>query len=208
MDVGSANIAASAMTLNSLPRVTALVLLVGAAFGSAGAVAAEPRGMPQLDISTFTPQLVWLAIWFVVLYLLMAKLALPRVAAVMETRRRRREDDLARAAQMKADAEAASTAYQKALADARAEAQATIKETSDRLAAEAAERQRALAGALAEQIADAEHRIAATKAQALAEVRGIAFDVGRSVVEKLTGATPDPERMAAAVDANLSGRVH
>ena len=73
--------------------------------------------MPQLDISTFTPQLVWLAIWFVVLYLLMAKLALPRIARAMEARRRRREDDLARAAQLKAEADEASAAYQKTLAE-------------------------------------------------------------------------------------------
>jgi F-type H+-transporting ATPase subunit b len=164
--------------------------------------------MPQLDISTFTPQLVWLAIWFVVLYLLMAKLALPRIARAMEARRRRREDDLARAAQLKAEADAASAAYQKTLAEARAQAQATIKETSDRLAADAAERQRALAATLAEQIEAAERRIAATKEQALAEVRGIAVDVGRSVVEKLTGAVPDAAKMAAAVDSSLSGRAH
>jgi F-type H+-transporting ATPase subunit b len=164
--------------------------------------------MPQLDISTIVPQLVWLAISFVVLYLLMAKLALPRVATVMESRRRRREGDLARAAQLKADAEAASAAYQKALAEARAQAQATIKETSDRLAADAAERQRALAATLAEQIAEAERRIAATKEQALAEVRGIAVDVGRSVVEKLIGAAPDSARMGSAVDSSLAGRVH
>lgn len=164
--------------------------------------------MPQLDISTFTPQLVWLAICFVVLYLLMSKVALPRVSKIMETRQLRREDDLTRAARLKADAEAASAAYQKVLAEARAQAQATIKETSDRLAADAAERQRALAAILAEQIADAERRIAATKEQALAEVRGIAVDVGRSVVEKLTGAAPDPVRLAAAVDSSLPGRVH
>jgi F-type H+-transporting ATPase subunit b len=164
--------------------------------------------MPQLDISTFTPQLVWLAIWFVVLYLLMAKLAMPRIARAMEARRRRREDDLARAAQLKAEAEAANAAYQKTLAEARAQAQAAIKETSDRLAAEAAKQQRALAATLAEQIEAAERRIAATKEQALAEVRGIAVDVGRSVVEKLTGAAPDAAKMAAAVDTSLSGRAH
>jgi F-type H+-transporting ATPase subunit b len=164
--------------------------------------------MPQLDISTFTPQLVWLAIWFVVLYLLMAKLALPRIARAMEARRRRREDDLARAAQLKAEADEASAAYQKTLAEARAQAQATIKETSDRLAADAAARQRALAATLAEQIEAAERRIAATKEQALAEVRGIAVDVGRSIVEKLTGAVPDAAKMAAAVDSSLAGRAH
>jgi F-type H+-transporting ATPase subunit b len=164
--------------------------------------------MPQLDISTFTPQLVWLTIWFVVLYLLMAKLAMPRIARAMEARRRRREDDLARAAQLKAEAEAANAAYQKTLAEARAQAQAAIKETSDRLAAEAAKQQRALAATLAEQIEAAERRIAATKEQALAEVRGIAVDVGRSVVEKLTGAVPDTAKMAAAVDSSLAGRAH
>ena len=164
--------------------------------------------MPQLDISTFTPQLVWLAIWFVVLYLLMAKLALPRIARAMEARRRRREDDLARAAQLKAEADEASAAYQKTLAEARAQAQSTIKEASDRLAADAAQQQRALAATLAEQIEAAERRIAATKEQALAEVRGIAVDVGRSIVEKLTGAVPDAAKMAAAVDGSLSGRAH
>ena len=63
-----------------------------------------------------------------------------------------------------------------------------------------------MAATLAEQIAEAERRILATKEQALAEVRGIAVDVGRSVVEKLTGAAPDAAKMAAAVDSSLSGR--
>jgi len=168
--------------------------------------------MPQLDISTFTPQLFWLAVWFVVLYLLMAKIGLPRIAVALDARRQRREDDLARAAQMKADAEVANAGFQQTMAQARAEAQAVIKEAADRLAAEAAERQRALAESLAEQIAEAEQRIADARTQALSEVRGIAIDVGRAVVEKLTGSTPDAARMAAAVDGSLTerapGQVH
>src|SRR5205807_1626521 len=57
--------------------------------------------MPQLDVSTFTPQLFWLAVWFVILYLLMAKIGLPRIAVALDARRQRREDDLVRAARMK-----------------------------------------------------------------------------------------------------------
>ena len=62
--------------------------------------------MPQLDVSTFPPQLIWLAITFIVLYLLMSKLGLPQVHAIIEARRQRLDDDLARAAEIKAEAEA------------------------------------------------------------------------------------------------------
>ena len=76
--------------------------------------------MPQLDLSTFPPQLVWLAISFVVLYLLMARLGLPRVGATIEARRRHLDEDLARAAELRTQAEAALAAYEAAQAQARA----------------------------------------------------------------------------------------
>ena len=164
--------------------------------------------MPQLDLSTFTPQLFWLAVWFVVLYLLMAKIGLPRIAVAIDARRQRREDDLARAGRLKAEAELANAAFLRTMATARAEAQALLKETGDRLAAEAAQRQRALAADLASQIAAAEQRIADTKEAALSEVRGIAIDVGRSVVEKLTGSAPEAASLLAAVDRSLAGQAH
>jgi F-type H+-transporting ATPase subunit b len=161
--------------------------------------------VPQLDVSTFTPQLFWLAVWFVVLYLLMAKIGLPRIAAVLDARRLRREDDLERAARLKTEAETANAAFLQTMARARAQAQAVLKETSDRLAAEAARGQRDLAAALAEQIAAAEQRIAASKETALSDVRGVAIDVGRAVVEKLTGSPPEAAGLAAAVDRSLAG---
>ena len=185
-----------------------IVSLAGAAVlfaGYAGAVEHE-RGMPQLKIPDFTPQVFWLVIWFVILYLLMSKLGLPRIEAIRDARRQRREDDLARAARLKADAETASAAYQKALADARAQAQATLKATADRRAAEAAERQRSLATPLGQQIEEAERRIVASKEEALAEIRNVAVDVGRAVVEKLTGSAPDVARMTTAVERSLNGQ--
>jgi F-type H+-transporting ATPase subunit b len=162
--------------------------------------------MPQLDYHTFAPQLVWLAITFVVLYVLMSRLALPKVRGAIEGRRRHLDGDLGRAAALKEEAEAALAAYQKTLAEARASAQETLRQTGERLAAEAAERQRQLAATLAEQIAAAEARIAAGKEQALGEIRGIAAEVGGAIVEKLTGAAPNAQAMTNAVARALNGR--
>lgn len=161
--------------------------------------------MPQLDYHTFVPQLVWLAISFIVLYVLMSRLALPKVRTAIEGRRRHLDDDLGRAAALKEEAELALAAYQKTLADARAAAQDTLRQTSEKLAADAAQRQQQLSATLAEQIAAAEARIAASKEQALADVRSIAAEVGGAVVEKLTGAPPQADAMARAVGRALNG---
>ncbi|MGH7095906.1 MAG: F0F1 ATP synthase subunit B' [Stellaceae bacterium] len=157
--------------------------------------------MPQLDPTTFTPQLFWLLVIFAVLYVLMRRFAVPQVGRVIENRQKRLDADLGRASELKAQAESVLAEYQRTLATAREEAQATLRQTSERLAAEAAERQRDVAASLAEQIEAAERRIVAMKDQALAEMRGIAIEVGGAVVEKLTGAAPDPARLAAAVDS-------
>lgn len=170
----------------------------------------QPSGhksqMPQLDPETYVPQLFWLFVTFFVLYVLMKRLALPRVGRAIEARRERLDGDLARASALKTEAETVLADYEKALAGARSEAQTTLRTTGERLAAEAAERQRQLAASLNQQIEAAEQRIVATKDQALADVRGIATEVGRAVVERLTGATPDAGRMAAAVDGALARR--
>jgi F-type H+-transporting ATPase subunit b len=162
--------------------------------------------MPQLEVSTFVPQLFWLAITFVILYLLMAGIGLPRVGAAIDARRRRVDDDLARAAQLKTEAETVLAAYQETLAKARADAQAAVKETTDRMAAEAAERQRQLGEALARQTVEAERQITAAKQRALSEMPEIVAEVARSVTEKVTGSAPDPAGLAAAVDRALAER--
>jgi F-type H+-transporting ATPase subunit b len=162
--------------------------------------------LPQLEVSTFVPQLVWLAITFVILYLLMAGIGLPRVGGAIDARRRRVDDDLARAAQLKSEAEAVLAAYRETLAKARAEAQTAVKETTDRMAAGAAERQRQLSETLARQTAEAERQIAEAKRRALSEIPGIATEVARSVTEKVAGLTADPANLTAAVDRAIAER--
>jgi F-type H+-transporting ATPase subunit b len=162
--------------------------------------------MPQLDIATFAPQLVWLAISFVLLYGLMAWLGLPRIRKAIAARRGRINGDLEKAQQMKAEAEAVIAAYERALAEARQQAQQTLKETIDRLNAESAERQRQTGAKLAAETAVAERRIAEAKTAAIANIREMALDVARAAARRLTGDEVDDRRAAAAVDAVLRER--
>ncbi len=162
--------------------------------------------MPQLDVSTYPTQLFWLFVTFVVLYVLMAWVGLPRLSRIINARRGRIDGDLEKAGQMKAEAEAVIAAYERALAEARAQAQQTLKEATDRLNAEAAERQHALAQKLAAEAAAAERRIEEAKAAALANLRNVAVDVARAAAAKLTGVEVDAGRAAAAVDSVLRER--
>jgi len=102
---------------------------------------AAAAGLPQLNVSTFSSQVVWLVITFVVLYVLMSKIALPRIGEVLEERQNKIDDNLAKAEELKAQAEAALGAYETSLSDARGQAQAAIRDVKDKAYAEAAVRQ-------------------------------------------------------------------
>jgi F-type H+-transporting ATPase subunit b len=162
--------------------------------------------MPQLDFATFPPQLVWLVISFVALYIVMATLGLPRIGGALAARRSRIDGDLDKAARMKAETEAVIAAYERGLAEARADAQHTLKETTDRLNAEAAERQHQIAAKLAGETAAAERRIAEAKAAALGNIRDVAVEVAQAAAIRLVGGKIPVARARAAVDAALRER--
>ena len=88
--------------------------------------------MPQLDVTTFAPQLVWLAITFFAMFIIMWKVAVPKIANALETRQMRVEDNLKKAEDLKREAEATLAAYEKALADARAQAHGEILKIQNR----------------------------------------------------------------------------
>ncbi len=158
---------------------------------------------PPFAKETFASQLVWLAITFVALYLLISRIAVPRIGGILEERARRIEGDFAAAQKMKDESEAALAAYEKSLAEARAKAQAIGTEIRDKLHAEGEERRKALEAKLNAQLAESEQQIATTKAAAMSNVRGIAVDTAGAIVERLTGTAPAAPAVQAAVDAAL-----
>src|SRR5712671_5787968 len=141
-------------------------------------------GFPPFQKDTFASQLLWLAIFFVALYLIASKLALPRVGSIIADRRSRISGDLDEAARMKDAADAAIASYEKALADARARAQAIAAQTRDKLNAEAEANRKELEAKLHGRLAEAEKSIAATKSSAMANVRGIAHEAAAAIVTR------------------------
>lgn len=156
--------------------------------------------MPQFDPEVFSPQLVWLAITFIALYLLMSRVALPRISEVLEEREHKINDNLRKAERLREDAEAAVASYERKMAEARAKAQEALRQAREQMAAEAAERHAQLSERLAEEITAGETRIAEARAQAVASVRDIAVDIAASATQRLIGGRIDKKAVASAVD--------
>ena len=157
------------------------------------------KGFPPFNPESFASQLLWLVLIFGTLYLLMSRLALPRVDAIMAARRDQIEGDLAAARGLKEESDAAIAAYEKGLADARSRAQALANETSVKHAAVAEARRKELDLTLNAKIADAEKAIAAQKTAAMEQIKDIAVEAASAIVERLIGQAPDKQGVAGAV---------
>jgi F-type H+-transporting ATPase subunit b len=161
------------------------------------------KNFPPFDTSTFASQFIWLAITFVILYVLMSKAALPRIGGILEERRGRIEGDLAAAERLKSESDAALAAYEKALSEARARAQAIANDTRDKMAAEAEIRRKALEADLNTKLAAAEQTIATKRTAAMSNVQGIAMQAASAIVERLIGIVPPEADVTKAVSDAL-----
>jgi F-type H+-transporting ATPase subunit b len=160
---------------------------------------AGQKAFPPLQTQNFPSQLVWLTVSFVLLYVLMAKVALPRIGAIFAERSKRIGDDLKAAQGFKEQSDAAHAAYEKSLADARARAQAIAAETREQQAAAAEATNKRLEAELHERLAAAEQSIAATRTAAMSNVGAIAKDTASAIVERLIGQVPAEHEVAAAL---------
>lgn len=155
--------------------------------------------MPQLDISTWPPQLFWLAITFLALYFVMSRVAIPRTGGVMALRKSTIDGDLAAAQKLKTETDNAIKSYEAALAEAKAKAQAINIENRNTLNAEIEAERAKLDAALGAKISAAERKVAASRDKAMAEVADMAADIASQIVQQLTGAKVTKAAASAAV---------
>lgn len=166
---------------------------------------AHGRTFPPFQKDTFASQLVSLLVAFVALYLIVSRIALPRVGSVLDQRQNVIDGDLADAQKLKDDSDSALKAYESELAAARSRAQAIGAETREKLNAASEAERKTLEERLSLKLAEAEKTIASTREAAMSNVRGIAAEAAAAIVQRLTGLTPDGQSVNSAVDASLKG---
>lgn len=163
----------------------------------------EHKVFPPFDSTTYPSQLLWLAITFALLYYLMAKVALPRIAGILEDRRDRIASDLDLADSLKKDSEAALEGYERSLADARGRANSIAEAARDQARQAAAAKRADIESSLAEKLGAAEQRIGEIKAKALADVGDIAAETTEALISSLVDVEVGEREVADAVAAAM-----
>lgn len=183
---------------------TNAVAEAGHAAADAAHGGAEATGMPQLDFSSWPNQIFWLVVTLVVIYFILSRIALPRIAAVLAERAGTVTNDIAAAEELKLKAQEAEEAYNQALADARAEAQKIIAEAKAEIQAELDEANAKADAEIAARTAESEKAIAEIRANAVASVEEVAKSTAAEIVAAL-GGSADASTVDTAVEAQMKG---
>lgn len=166
----------------------------------------QEGGLPQLKPETFETQLAWLVLTFIFLYVVISRVALPKVDQVLEERDENIDGNLDKAEKLRSDVEGIKSSYEGSLTEARTEAQKASMEVKDSIQADIAKASGELEAKLSAQADEAAERISAAKASVMGELDTVATEVATDLVNKLSGIAADDKSVKAAVNAELSAR--
>lgn len=175
------------------------------ALAASSADAAEKGGLPQLNFQTYGSQIFWLVVGLVILFWLMSKVALPRIASVLEERADAIASDLDQAEEYKRKAEEAEQAYEQALADARAKAQEIAAETRAEIQKDVDAAMAKADAEISARTAEGEKRIAEIRESAMASVEEVATETAQAVIEAVMPGSADAGAVKSAVAKGLGG---
>ena len=160
--------------------------------------------MPQLDASGFSSQLFWLTISFIILYIILAKTLLPRIAVILETRAETVKSSIEKAEMLKSEAERVRDEYERTVLDIKARAKQLIVETQLRNAETLIQQEAALAAKIEKKLQDSEANIGKAKQNAMANIVPVVSDVASLITKSLAYYTPEASELQTAINHNLA----
>lgn len=163
----------------------------------------QAAGMPQLDPSSFDNQIFWLVVALAAIFWMLSRLALPRIAQILERRRQAVDDDLAMAEKLRRKAEDIDKVYEQTIAEARSEGQAVLAQARAVTRDEIEAMTDKTMGEIDARVREAQATIKGQVDAAMASVHAQCCDLAGEILCQL-GFQADDTRIAAAVEAQLA----
>lgn len=178
----------------------ALPALAEAAGGHHGE-ASSGGGMPQMDVSTYASQLFWLAVTFLVLFVIFSKKTLPDISGVLEKRETLIRNDVEGAETMRREAEAAKEAYEQLMGDSRAQSSRLMADAAEAAKKHAEQELENFRARAAKDIAALESALAQVKADAMDDMHNIVAEVASEAASRIVGIKPDLKQAQTVVQS-------
>ena len=153
--------------------------------------------MPQLDFSTFLPQIFWLFISLSFLYIVLSRYALPRVSDVIEERKDIIAQDIDSAKEYSEESEKAIEELNLKLSEAKTSSQNLINKSIQDIKEDSEIKKSSLIKKINNEISEAEGEIKEKKETALAEISSISESLAIEMLESLSVGEIDKGKIAA-----------
>ena len=141
--------------------------------------------MPQLDFTTFIPQLFWLFLSLSFLYFILSRIALPRISDVIEERNDTITDDLDEAKSLSIEAEKVVNELKSKLEDARSSSQKTLMDERQKNLDKISSERKKFEETISKEISSSEEKINKGKSEALKEASDLAVDIAEEIINNL-----------------------
>ena len=141
--------------------------------------------MPQLDFTTFIPQLFWLFLCLTILYFVLSKIALPRISDVIEERNDTITDDLDEAKSLSLEAEKVVEDLKSKLEEARSISQKNLMDERQKNLEIISSKRKHFEENVSKEISSSEKEIKKNKIKALKEASNLAEDIAEEIINNL-----------------------
>ena len=141
--------------------------------------------MPQLEISTYLTQIFWVITTFIIFWMVMDHVIIPKISDTIEARKRKYDDYIIKAEEINKKALATLERYESTLAAAKSKASEQIKANEDDLKKMIDEREEEITQQLKSKMAEHEQKLEADKASTIAKIEDLSKIAAMTIIKEL-----------------------
>ena len=160
---------------------------------------AAEAGMPQLDPKYWASQSFWLVLVFSSLYLIIAKLFIPKIKNNLDTRNSKIKKDLDEAKNLKDIAEKKQLEYEKIIENAKKEVQKILFESKDQLSLNIQSKKSNYDKDIAKEVEKTKKEILIFKKNSIEDINKISKELTAKIIEEISGDKLNESSITAAV---------